>query len=121
VALLAGFLTVLLDVALEPMASGLARYWLWEGGIIPLQNYLSWFVFTVAVVLLLSRSDRGRGATGPGLLRTALLVYGLQLFFFSVTDLLHGRIAPVGVSCVGVAAVAALHMFRTRRQEALQA
>lgn len=44
-ALLAGTLALLFDVILEPVAVKL-NYWGWENNIIPLKNYLAWFLIT---------------------------------------------------------------------------
>ena len=44
------FLMVILDLSLEPVAVNL-DFWTWENGIIPIQNYIAWFV--VAFVLLI--------------------------------------------------------------------
>ncbi|MBN2709451.1 MAG: carotenoid biosynthesis protein [Calditrichaceae bacterium] len=42
-ALAAAFLMVVFDMIMEPAAVKL-DYWSWENGIIPLQNYMAWFV-----------------------------------------------------------------------------
>jgi len=44
------FLMVILDVSLEPVAV-ILDFWTWENGIIPMQNYIAWFL--VAFVLLI--------------------------------------------------------------------
>jgi len=44
--ILAGLVAVVFDFVLEPVAIKLG-YWNWEGGIIPLQNYITWFILTV--------------------------------------------------------------------------
>jgi putative membrane protein len=43
----------LLDVIMEPFATQIKMYWLWEGGVIPLQNYLAWWVVTFGLVMAL--------------------------------------------------------------------
>jgi putative membrane protein len=49
--LFAGLFAVTFDLVLEPVAIGL-NYWNWEGGNIPLQNYVAWFVIgTFSAVL----------------------------------------------------------------------
>ncbi|MBN1539980.1 MAG: carotenoid biosynthesis protein [Candidatus Thermoplasmatota archaeon] len=40
---IAGALATLFDVVLEPVAIEL-DYWTWEGGSIPVQNYVAWFI-----------------------------------------------------------------------------
>jgi putative membrane protein len=42
-AILAATLSVIFDLVLEPVAVKL-NYWSWEGNIIPLKNYYSWFI-----------------------------------------------------------------------------
>jgi putative membrane protein len=41
--LIAGFIAMLFDIILEPVAMEL-DYWDWAGGSIPVQNYLAWFI-----------------------------------------------------------------------------
>lgn len=48
--IIGAFLMVILDVSLEPVAISL-DFWNWENGIIPIQNYVAWFL--VAFVLLI--------------------------------------------------------------------
>jgi len=60
VALGTGMMTLGLDVALEPMAGFVEKYWVWSGGFVPLQNYLSWFMLSTAAAYLLERTE-GRG------------------------------------------------------------
>ena len=49
--LLAGLFAVTFDLVLEPVAIKL-NYWNWEGGNIPFQNYIAWFVIgTIASIL----------------------------------------------------------------------
>ena len=51
--LIAGLLSVTFDLVLEPVAIAL-DYWNWEGGIVPVQNYISWFVIgTLSAVLFI--------------------------------------------------------------------
>lgn len=43
--LLAAVFTVMFDYVLEPLAIRF-DYWTWEGGAIPLQNYIAWFIIS---------------------------------------------------------------------------
>lgn len=43
-ALIVGFLMMYFDILLEPAAVSL-NYWAWQNSIVPLQNYVAWFVF----------------------------------------------------------------------------
>ncbi len=90
-ALLAGVLTLALDLALEPFAAMVNGYWLWEGGTVPLQNYLSWFLFSTLGVWMLARGTPADADRRLLHLPAALLVYLLQIVLFAVTGLVSGR------------------------------
>lgn len=45
-AIIAAFISLMFDLILEPIAIKL-DYWTWAEGIIPLQNYLAWFVIAL--------------------------------------------------------------------------
>ena len=44
------FLMVILDLSMEPVAV-ILDFWSWENGIIPVQNYIAWFI--IALILLI--------------------------------------------------------------------
>lgn len=54
-ALLSAFLMVFLDLWMEPLSESLG-YWKWTDGVIPIQNYIAWFItaFALQVVYLQS-------------------------------------------------------------------
>lgn len=93
----AGLLTLALDIVLEPMAAMVKNYWVWTGGTVPLQNYVSWVVFTVLAVLLLRKSSRP--PRDPKELAPAgALLFALQWVLFVVTGGASGHIVPGLVS-----------------------
>jgi len=97
-AVVAGLLTVALDLVLEPMAAWVKQYWLWAGGDVPLQNYLSWFAFSMIAVLWFSlRGEKGR-SLHPGHLQSGILLLGVQWVLFVLTDLVNGHVLPVLLS-----------------------
>jgi putative membrane protein len=104
-AVLAGILAMALDIVLEPVAAEVERYWLWEGGSVPLQNYVSWFAFTFLAVLFLERT--AIPMPHSGLVKSALLIFTLQWTLFVLTNLVHGAAVAVVVSVVLLGAVAA--------------
>ena len=65
VALLSGALTVILDVALEPMAAMITRYWVWEGDAVPAANYAR-MVRLLLRCLLAAREKFGSAAGASG-------------------------------------------------------
>lgn len=96
----AGTLTVALDLLLEPMASMVKGYWIWAENVVPLQNYASWFVFSLLAVRWLQTR---KGSTAPPLTghrSNAILVLGTEAALFALTDLVHGYIRPVVASAI---------------------
>ena len=78
-AALASVLIAVYDVAIEPVAIAL-DYWQWDGGEIPLRNYVMWSVVAFLISLPLQ-------LTGIRYRSPVLLVYLLaQLFFFLVLN-----------------------------------
>jgi uncharacterized membrane protein len=49
------FIILGVDLLLEPFASSVNGYWLWEAGRIPLQNYVSWFTAGLLFSYILNR------------------------------------------------------------------
>jgi uncharacterized membrane protein len=45
-AALTGLLCTIYDFVLEPFATAAKHYWTWQGGGVPLQNYVAWFVLS---------------------------------------------------------------------------
>jgi uncharacterized membrane protein len=97
----AALITVSLDLVLEPMASLVQQYWIWEGGTVPIMNYVSWFVLSYLVGLRVAGSGGPSGGVRKALFLVGLLLTALQFFLFVFTDLLHGYIFPV-VAALGL-------------------
>lgn len=79
--LLAAALAVAFDILLEPVALKL-NYWSWHNSIIPVQNYIAWFLIAF-IAALAYRKLKVR-------VRTKLLqhYFFIQLFFFLVLNLI---------------------------------
>ena len=79
---LSSFIMVLLDFMIEPVAIRL-DFWHWQSGIIPLQNYLMWFL--VAIIMnwiLVFNKFTFNLKLGFGLLISQVLFFTLQSFNF---------------------------------------
>jgi bisanhydrobacterioruberin hydratase len=75
-------LMVLYDLFLEPAATRLDM-WSWDGGSIPVRNYLAWFLFSAAfhtVVRVWGEEEINR---------KALPLFAVQVIFFAVIDLFY--------------------------------
>ncbi len=92
---LAGLLTVLLDLLIEPVAVYVSGYWLWQrGGIyygIPAQNFIAWAVVGGLMALLAARfignpTSRSAYAFLPPML------YIMNALLFGVVALAHGYV-----------------------------
>lgn len=78
--LLGSSMVVVYDFVMEPVAV-YTEMWHWEKGIIPIQNYLMWFITAAFFVFLFSRL--AKNSRNP--LATPILV--LQFLFFTVLHL----------------------------------
>lgn len=76
VALLGAIMVTFFDVIMEPVAV-YTGMWTWVGGVIPLQNYLMWFVISFVFILLLSWQCKSN--KNP----IASLIFILQFLFFA--------------------------------------
>lgn len=75
-AILAGFLCVILDFIIEPVAIKFG-FWSWHSGKIPIYNYITWFIFaTIFSYIYLKNS--------LNLNKTAVWLYGIWFVFFIV-------------------------------------
>lgn len=78
---LAALLMVFLDILIEPVAIQL-DFWSWENNIIPMQNFVMWFLTAFIIQLILSKLM-------PHLnIVICLGVYITQLFFFGILNLI---------------------------------
>ncbi len=73
----ASALMVGLDYFIEPVAMGL-DFWQWEGGVVPLKNYIMWFSTAAIIQFILYRilPDINQ--------KTSLFVFFLQFIFFLI-------------------------------------
>jgi uncharacterized membrane protein len=112
-ALLGALLATALDLAIEPVASHVVLYWVWQtpGPLhyygVPFANFVAWFVVAFVLMVCVAsvferRQRRGyskmawrgrKGAGGTDLQLAALaprLLFACSLFMFSIVDLTHG-------------------------------
>jgi putative membrane protein len=66
-----------LDLIIEQVAP-LCNFWYWKNGIIPLQNYIAWFIISFLIALIVQKhlcSPKNK---------VAFSFYFIQLFFFLI-------------------------------------
>lgn len=79
---LSSIIMVLLDLLIEPVAIRL-DFWHWESDVIPLQNYIMWFLVAVIMNLILTFNQfKFNVKLGFGLLISQILFFTLQSFNF---------------------------------------
>lgn len=79
--LLGAFIMTLIDYIIEPVAI-YYNFWRWEGGVIPIQNYLAWFLFSFLFLLIFYQFKMNKtNKVAPWLLMT-------QVIFFLLLNLL---------------------------------
>lgn len=82
-AVLAGALTAFFDWVLEPVAVSFG-YWAWAGGVIPIRNYLAWFLIAAVLAFFYA----WRRVTVKSWLPSAALA--IQASFFALLRLASG-------------------------------
>jgi putative membrane protein len=103
---LAGILTLALDIVLEPTAGFIKEYWIWHDGVVPMSNYASWFLLSSLVIYWMTRKANQGESENPERLFNAIIVLGTQWVLFALTDIVNGYFLPVAVSALLVAAIA---------------
>jgi uncharacterized membrane protein len=123
VAVMVGILTVALDLILEPMASLVKYYWVWEWGTVPIHNYLSWFVFSSLAAYRLESLRPLDRAAERGAQMSAVILCGTQVALFIMTDAVNSQLLPVilaaGIALLGAGLVRRLALaLRPSKREA---
>lgn len=78
-ALLGAVVLVVVDFLIEPVAIKY-DYWNWAGGVIPLQNYLGWFVVAFAMFLFFEKMTFRKQNSA------AIVLFVAQICFFIILN-----------------------------------
>jgi uncharacterized membrane protein len=76
----AAFLLVIIDVLIEKIAPEY-DFWSWSGGVIPLQNYIAWFVISFLIILTFYKLNFEKTN------KLAPSLFIIQLVFFTLLDM----------------------------------
>ena len=79
VIVLSSLLMTLLDILIEPVATKLG-FWTWKNNVIPVQNYIMWFIGSVMMQMILQKSDVKLNFKSCG------IVFLLQILFFALLN-----------------------------------
>jgi len=96
-AFFAAFFILAFDIVLEPFATQVNQYWIWDSGTIPKENYISWLVFGFCLLLFIQSPEEKVVRKNSWI---PVLVYFLPWSLFSLTNIVNGIWLPVLISFV---------------------
>jgi putative membrane protein len=77
--ILGALILVILDLLIEPVAIRF-NYWHWAGGIVPITNYISWFLLSAVLLLVFEQFNFTRQSrVAPVLLVSQFVFFGVLL------------------------------------------
>jgi putative membrane protein len=103
----ASVLVLATDILLEPFASFINSFWIWELSVIPIQNFLSWFItgllFVFTVSQLIKWNDNQ--VNSYGLSKIPLLVTVINILNFSIINIANGYYVLTAAGLIIIAVV----------------
>lgn len=94
VCFIASVLILTSDILLEPFASFINGFWIWDSGIIPFGNFVAWLILGFLFCMLISifiPAERV-SATGPFHKKIPFIIFGLNILNFLTLNLIYGYI-----------------------------
>ncbi len=100
--IVSSFIILAIDFMLEPFASSVNGFWIWTGGKIPFQNYISWFVLGFIFSFLLERFIiwNRNFFENINFIAIPALIITLNVLQFIIVDLYYGHLAGVAAGVV---------------------
>ena len=86
---LSAIFVVIFDLLLEPFASNINKFWLWNENRIPASNFISWFVIGFLITLFLSvfLDIKNFSAQSWKIIAIPVLIIFINLFLFGVINI----------------------------------
>jgi uncharacterized membrane protein len=80
------------DILLEPFASFVNNFWVWQSGAVPLQNFVSWFVVGIVFVFTISQLIKWNktGSNNSFIPKIPLIITAINILNFSVVNVANG-------------------------------
>ncbi|MBE2227769.1 MAG: carotenoid biosynthesis protein [Ignavibacteria bacterium] len=80
------------DILLEPFASFVNNYWVWQSGAVPLQNFVSWFAVGIVFVFTISQLIKWNKTelNSSFIIKIPLIITAINILNFSVVNVVHG-------------------------------
>ena len=104
---------------LEPFASSVNGYWVWEGSKIPLQNYISWFIAGLLFSYLLNRLVIWNRTVFENInfITIPAILISLNILQFAVVNLVSGYILVTLIGLVLISACVVITVKSVKKDE----
>ncbi len=90
--LIASIFILATDILLEPFASFVNNFWVWQTTAIPIQNFISWFLIGLIFVITLSQLVKWHKVEihNSRLYKIPLLIIAINIINFSIVNIANG-------------------------------
>jgi len=110
IALVSTSLILASDILLEPFASFVNNFWMWESFKIPVQNFITWFVLGFTFSLMLSFLLKRKNDAGSSIMKIPLVIMIINILNFSIVNLANGyyMLTLIGLIIFGIIIIPAV-------------
>ncbi len=118
IALVSASLILAADILLEPFASFVNNFWMWDSYKIPGQNFIAWFVLGFIFSLILSFLLREKNDDDISVVKIPLVIIIINVLNFSIVNLANGYyvLTLIGLVIFGIIIIPAVLMKAKRKQ-----
>ena len=90
--LIAAIFVLATDILLEPFASFVNNFWVWQSQAVPIQNFISWFVIGIIFIFTLSQLIKWHTVQKDNSLMSIipLIIMAINIINFSVVNIVNG-------------------------------
>lgn len=107
------------DIMLEPFASFVNNYWLWDFSKIPVQNFAAWFVIGFGFSLLINKLIKWKSPVDQNSVFIPSLIFVINVLNFTVVNILFGyyMITIIGLLMTGIVIASLIFLNRNENRE----
>lgn len=89
--IIASIFVLATDILLEPFASFINNFWVWQSSAIPLQNFASWFVIGLLFVITISQLIKWHEKINysSSIFKIPLIITAINILNFSIINIAH--------------------------------
>lgn len=105
------------DILLEPFASFINGYWMWSSGVIPLQNFISWFIIGIlySLAIFFFIKWKAPGIKTSSMEKIPLLIILINILNFSIINIAHGYLVLTGVGLIIILLMISISIYLSRK------